>query len=322
MKHSRCRDHRRRLHGRERRVSPRHSAASPMSSLIEREPQLGTGVNRTECRRLSPPVLAPGQHRALEGIDRALRQLRGGGRPPDRLLAGRVSLFALAPSTAWPHSGGTSRCNARTASTSTGSRRTTRARLCARLSSRPASSRATFCADDGIADPNGVTMGFARAAQARGVEIRRGEEVTGSRQSKRPASRRCRRAQGPIATRIVVNAGGPVGARNRPDGRRRRAGRRPSGATSSSRRRRAAAAGTPRIAARAGSRLMVIDFESTFYFHREGGGLLFGMGDPDERPGFDTTVRWDFLPQGDRGRRAAAARARRRRGLTRVGGPL
>ena len=45
------------------------------------------------------------------------------------------------------------------------------------------------------------------------------------------------------------------------------------------------------------SRLMVIDFESTFYFHRESGGLLFGMGDPEERPGFDTTVRWDFLPK-------------------------
>ena len=42
-----------------------------------------------------------------------------------------------------------------------------------------ASLAATFCASDGIADPNGVTMGFARAAQARGVEIRRGEEVTG-----------------------------------------------------------------------------------------------------------------------------------------------
>ena len=41
----------------------------------------------------------------------------------------------------------------------------------------------------------------------------------------------------------------------------------------------------------------LIDFETSFYFHREGGGLLFGMGDPDERPGFDTTVRWDFLPK-------------------------
>ena len=27
---------------------------------------------------------------------------------------------------------------------------------------------ATFCSKDGIADPNGVTMGFAKAAQARG----------------------------------------------------------------------------------------------------------------------------------------------------------
>ncbi len=42
---------------------------------------------------------------------------------------------------------------------------------------------------------------------------------------------------------------------------------------------------------------MVIDFDSTFYFHREGAGLLFGMGDRSERPGFDTTVRWDFLPE-------------------------
>ena len=45
------------------------------------------------------------------------------------------------------------------------------------------------------------------------------------------------------------------------------------------------------------SRLMVIDFDTTFYFHREGAGLLFGMGDRSERPGFDTTVRWDFLPE-------------------------
>src|SRR5687768_10728179 len=38
---------------------------------------------------------------------------------------------------------------------------------------------ATYCGDDGIADPSGVTQGFARSAQAHGVEIRRGEEVTG-----------------------------------------------------------------------------------------------------------------------------------------------
>ena len=43
--------------------------------------------------------------------------------------------------------------------------------------------------------------------------------------------------------------------------------------------------------------MLVIDFDTSFYFHREGGGLLFGMGDPDEKPGFDITVRWDFLPK-------------------------
>jgi sarcosine oxidase subunit beta len=51
--------------------------------------------------------------------------------------------------------------------------------------------------------------------------------------------------------------------------------------------------GTARVP---GTRVMVIDFETSFYFHREGGRLLFGMGDPDETPGFDTSVRWDFLP--------------------------
>jgi sarcosine oxidase subunit beta len=32
---------------------------------------------------------------------------------------------------------------------------------------------ATFCQRDGIADPNGVTMGFAKAAQAGGATIER-----------------------------------------------------------------------------------------------------------------------------------------------------
>jgi sarcosine oxidase subunit beta len=43
------------------------------------------------------------------------------------------------------------------------------------------------------------------------------------------------------------------------------------------------------------SRIMVIDFETSFYFHREGPGILFGMSDPDEPSSFDTTVNWEFL---------------------------
>ena len=40
---------------------------------------------------------------------------------------------------------------------------------------------ATFCKRDGIADPNGVTMGFAKTAQSLGVTIERDVEVTGIR---------------------------------------------------------------------------------------------------------------------------------------------
>src|SRR5690242_19689839 len=37
---------------------------------------------------------------------------------------------------------------------------------------------ATFCARDGLADPSGVTMGFAKRAQAAGVAIERDTEAT------------------------------------------------------------------------------------------------------------------------------------------------
>lgn len=156
---------------------------------------------------------------------------------------------------------------------------------------------ATFCSKDGIADPNGVTMGFAKAAQARGVEIRRNTEVTGIRcEAGKVVS--VQTPSGEIPTRIVVNAAGPwaaeiglmVGVNVPVEPERRHIFiAQPS------------AGGTWDDPAHRGkvpsTRLMVIDFESTFYCHREGAGLLFGMGDPDEQPGFDTTVRWDFLPK-------------------------
>lgn len=156
---------------------------------------------------------------------------------------------------------------------------------------------ATFCAKDGITDPNGVTMGFAKAAQARGLTILRETEVTGLDVENGRISG-VRTSQGPIATGTVVNAAGPWSAQVAalagttlpvtPERRHIFIAQPPGGGSWDD----AAHVGkTPR------SRLMVIDFDTTFYFHREGAGLLFGMGDPSERPGFDTTVRWDFLPQ-------------------------
>jgi sarcosine oxidase subunit beta len=146
---------------------------------------------------------------------------------------------------------------------------------------------ATYCADDGIADPNGVTMGFAKAAQARGVEIRRGSEVTAIEAEGGRVAAVCT-SEGRIVTGCVVNAAGPWA---------REVGTMAGVAVPVTPERRHIFIAQLRPGDLPSSRLMVIDFESTFYFHREGGGLLFGMGDPEEQPGFDTTVRWDFLPK-------------------------
>jgi sarcosine oxidase subunit beta len=40
----------------------------------------------------------------------------------------------------------------------------------------------------------------------------------------------------------------------------------------------------------------VIDFAQSLYFHREGEGLLTGMSNPDQRPGFDQSIdeEWEL----------------------------
>ena len=42
---------------------------------------------------------------------------------------------------------------------------------------------------------------------------------------------------------------------------------------------------------------MTIDFTTSFYFHGEGRGLLMGMSDPDERPGFSVERSDAWLPR-------------------------
>lgn len=156
---------------------------------------------------------------------------------------------------------------------------------------------ATYCAADGVADPNGVTVGFAKGAQAKGVEIIRETEVMGIRVHHGRVAE-VRTSRGNIATPLVVNAAGPwaksigrmlgVDVPVEPERRHIFIASPPVGGSWDD----------PGNAGRVPTnKLLVIDFDSSFYFHREGGGLLFGMGDPDEQPGFDITVRWDFLPK-------------------------
>ena len=156
---------------------------------------------------------------------------------------------------------------------------------------------ANNAAADGVADPNGVTVGFAKGAQAKGAEVIRETEVTGIRLDGNRVVE-VQTSRGLIATPLVINAAGPwaksigrmcgVDVPVEPERRHIFIASPPGG-------------GSWDDGANAGrvpkNKLLVIDFDSSFYFHREGGGLLFGMGDPDEKPGFDITVRWDFLPK-------------------------
>lgn len=146
---------------------------------------------------------------------------------------------------------------------------------------------ASFCGRDGIADPNGVTMGFAKAALNYGVEFCRETEVTGiattgGRITGVDTSR------GRISTSTVINAAGPYA---------REIGRMVGVNIPVDPFRRHIFITEPILAGSSApaSRIMVIDFETTFYFHREGAGILFGMSDPDEPSSFNLNTNWELL---------------------------
>ncbi|HLG14292.1 MAG TPA: FAD-binding oxidoreductase [Blastocatellia bacterium] len=148
---------------------------------------------------------------------------------------------------------------------------------------------ATFCRRDGIADPNGVTMGFAKAALAAGVEVVRETEVTGIALAGCAVSA-VETNRGRVSTPAVVNTAGPHA---------RRIGAMVGLNIPVIPYRRHIFITDPLAKAQLVPRthIMVIDFETTFYFHREGAGVLFGMADRHEPSSFDTSVRWEFLEQ-------------------------
>ena len=152
---------------------------------------------------------------------------------------------------------------------------------------------ASFCAEDGIADPHGVTQGFASAARRMGVEIRCGVEATGI-DVERGRVAAVRTTAGTIAAPVVVNAAGPhagrIGAMAGLDVPVTPQRRHIFIAEPAER----GAWDRPPLPVPA-SRILVIDVATTFYFHREGAGVLFGMADPEERAGFDLTVNWPVL---------------------------
>jgi sarcosine oxidase subunit beta len=143
---------------------------------------------------------------------------------------------------------------------------------------------ATFCPTDGIASPDAVTMGYAAAARRLGAQLREGAEVTkievqGGRVST------LRTGIGDVATRAVFNCAGPwageVG--------------RMAGVEIPVKPHRRHIWVTDHVEEVDRSSPMTVDFGTTFYFHPEGDGLLFGMGERDDPPTFSTETNPAFL---------------------------
>ena len=142
----------------------------------------------------------------------------------------------------------------------------------------------TFCPSDGIASPADVTSGYAEASRRHGARLKVGVEVVGIDVAGGRVQG-VRTSAGDVASRVVFNC---------------------AGAWSSSigrmagleipvlpYRRHVAVTGTFPAVPR--SNPMTVDFQTSLYFHPEGDGVLIGMSDRIEGPGYATDVNWTFL---------------------------
>jgi len=141
----------------------------------------------------------------------------------------------------------------------------------------------TFCAEDGLADPYSVVMGYVEAARRRGALCLNEVAVTGVETDAGRVTG-VRTTRGDIATRVVVNAAGPWSAA---------LGRMAGVAVPVTPLRRQWLTTTP-VPGLPADFPFVIDFAQSLYFHREGEGLLTGMSNPNETPGEDQNVDPDW----------------------------
>jgi len=144
----------------------------------------------------------------------------------------------------------------------------------------------TLSPRDGYADPYLVAMGFAQAARKLGVSLEEKTEAVGI-EIKEGRIRKIQTNRGAIYTHIVVNSAG---------------------------------AWAKEVAKMAGLDLpinpyrrqvfvtkafpditepipLVIDMDNSFYFRREGAGILMGKNDPEEPPSFNTNLDWSRLEE-------------------------
>ncbi len=144
---------------------------------------------------------------------------------------------------------------------------------------------ATFCARDGYCDPTSLLNGYVARARDKGVRFHEREPAIGiTREGDRVTA--VRTAKGDIACATVVNAAGAWGAD---------VGRL-AGIDLPIRPLRRQIFVTDPVPGLDHEFPLTIEFATTLYFHRESAGVLMGMADPTDGPGFDGSVNWDFLP--------------------------
>ena len=143
---------------------------------------------------------------------------------------------------------------------------------------------ASFCPRDGHCDPSSVVLGYATGARSLGARIVTDCPVTGISTVDGQITA-VHTERGSVRTNVVVNTAGawsprigemvdvtlPVTPVRRPIWY------------------------TEAMPDRPNNLPMTIDFSTGFYFHAEGPGLLFGMADPDQVPGFDAPLTEHWL---------------------------
>ncbi len=142
----------------------------------------------------------------------------------------------------------------------------------------------TFCPRDGYADPYSVAMGFAKQARRLGVRIGEETEALDIKVNKGKVKAVVTN-KGEIATPVVVNVAGAWAAQ---------VGRMVGLELPVVPYRRQVFVTAP-FDELPRQIPMIIDFAPSFYFRREGAGILMGMTDKDELPSFNTNFDLEFL---------------------------
>jgi sarcosine oxidase subunit beta len=145
---------------------------------------------------------------------------------------------------------------------------------------------ATYNPKDGLVDPHGVVMGYINAAHRLGARSLNNVEVTGIRLAGGKVTA-VETNLGLVSTPLVVNAAGPwaglIGQMAGVDI-----------PITPVRRQMLTTTPLPGIPP---DFPFVIDFAQSLYFHREGEGLLTGMSNPGQAPGFDQEIdsEWELI---------------------------